>query len=96
MRYIFSVLALLAAITTSQAQPSPQQFLQYQPGTRFTPHFKVMEYFRKVAESVKNVKLETYGETYEGRPLMIAILSSPENMARLEEIRRHAARATAR
>ncbi|MGN6509396.1 MAG: M14 metallopeptidase family protein, partial [Chitinophaga sp.] len=89
MRYIFSVLALLAAITTSQAQPSPQQFLQYQPGTRFTPHFKVIEYFRKVAESVRNVKLETYGETYEGRPLMIAVLSSPENMARLEEIRQH-------
>lgn len=89
MRYIFSVFAALIAITTTQAQPSPQQFLQYQPGTRFTPHFKVMEYFRQVAENAKNVKLETYGETYEGRPLVMAVLSSPENMARLEEIRQH-------
>ncbi|RPD38341.1 M14 family metallopeptidase [Chitinophaga barathri] len=89
MRYIFLFLAILAAIPTSQAQPSPQTFLQYQPGARFTPHFKVMEYFRQVAEASKNVKLETYGETYEGRPLVMAILSSPENMARLEDIRKH-------
>lgn len=89
MKYIFLALAVFAAITASQAQPSPETYLKYPLGTRFTPHFKVMEYFREVAATAKNVKLETYGETYEGRPLMMAIISSPENMARLEEIRTH-------
>jgi hypothetical protein len=69
-------------------QQAPAEFLQYELGTRFTPHFKVVDYFKHIAASVKNVKLETYGSSYEGRPLLMAIVASPENMARLEEIRK--------
>lgn len=69
--------------------PTPEQFLGYPLGTRFTPHYKVVDYFRQVATAVKNVKLEQYGSTYEGRPLIMAIVASPENYSRLEEIRQH-------
>jgi hypothetical protein len=82
--------AILLGFLRSGAQaPTPDQFLGYPLGTRFTPHYRVIDYFRQVAASVKNVKLEQYGTTYEGRPLMMAIVASPENAARLDEIRQH-------
>ncbi len=92
MRHILLTLTLLSGTilsTFAQTAPSPSDFLQYPLGTRFTPHFKVVDYFRQVAATNKTVKLETYGETYEGRPLLMAIVASPENMARLEEIRQN-------
>lgn len=67
---------------------SPDQFLGYELGSHFTPHFKVAEYFRQTAlASAKNIKLIEYGKTNEGRPLMVAVVSAAENIAKLEQIR---------
>lgn len=66
---------------------TPEQFLGYKPGDRFTPHHRMVDYFEHVASQNPNIKLIQYGETNEKRPLIIAILSSPENMAKLEQIR---------
>jgi hypothetical protein len=67
---------------------SPDQFLGYKLGSRYTPHFKVVTYFKHVAEAVPTmVKLEQYGETNEGRPLLLAYIASSENTSRLESIR---------
>lgn len=66
---------------------TPEQFLGYKPGDRFTPHHRMVDYFEHVAANNPDVKLIQYGETNEMRPLIMAIFSSSENMARLEEIR---------
>ncbi len=66
---------------------TPEQFLGYKPGDRFTPHYRMVDYFEHVAAQNPNVKLIQYGETNEKRPLIVAILSSPENMGKLEQIR---------
>ncbi len=66
---------------------TPEQFLGYKPGDRFTPHHRMVDYFEHVAEALPNVQLIQYGETNEQRPLILAIFSSAENMAILEEIR---------
>ncbi len=72
----------------SQDLPSPGSFLGYGLGTRFTPHAHIIEYFKKVAQMAPDrVKLESYGETYEGRPLLLAFIASPENLKRLDWIR---------
>ncbi|HEX8061414.1 MAG TPA: hypothetical protein VF473_10790, partial [Cyclobacteriaceae bacterium] len=79
-----SLLLLLLCATTSFAQTalqSPEQFLGYNLGDRFTRHHRVVEYFRHVDESMPNVKVEQYGKTYEDRPLVFAIVTSPENFA---------------
>ena len=72
-----AVLFLLLCIymLAAKAQQSPAEFLGYQPGARFTPHYKVVDYFRKIAEGNAMMRFETYGQTYEGRPLVLAILS---------------------
>lgn len=74
--------------TFAQSIQPPEQFLGYPLGSRFTPHHRILAYFEYLASAAKDrVKFSQYGETYEHRPLTIAIISSPENMSRLEEIR---------
>jgi hypothetical protein len=78
---------LLAMVSTAQVQ-SPDQFLGYKLGSRYTPHYKIVNYFNQVAkQSPDMVKLEQYGETNEGRPLLLAYIASKENLANLEKIR---------
>jgi hypothetical protein len=80
-------LVLISATLSAQEIKSPGQFLGYEPGTRFTLHNKVNEYFRYVAEVSPNAEWVQYGETYEGRTLGVCFVSSPENLANLEQLR---------
>ncbi len=82
------LLLLCFTVSTAFAQiPSPDEFLGYALGSKFTPHQNVAAYFKKVAEGNKNLKLITYGKTYEGRELLMAVISDQENMNNLEQIR---------
>lgn len=81
-------LFLLFVVTAAHAQlQSPAQFLGYELGDRFTRHHRVVEYFRHVDQALGNVKVEQYGETYEHRPLIYAVIASDENFAKLDQIR---------
>ncbi|MFQ5570625.1 MAG: M14 family metallopeptidase [Rhodothermales bacterium] len=80
----------LCAVSSAGAQDrllSPAEFLGYELGSRFTPHHRVVDYVEHVAAHASTVRLQRYGETNEGRPLLVALVSSEENMARLEDIR---------
>jgi murein tripeptide amidase MpaA len=67
---------------------SPEEFLGYKIGTRYTPHWKIVNYFNYVAaHNTSTVKLEKYGETNEGRHLLVTFISSAENIQRLDAIR---------
>ena len=81
-----SFLLVFSGFLQAQTQ-SPAEFLGYELGDRFSRHFQVIDYFKHVAENNANVNLIKYGETYENRPLHLAIVASPENFERLEEIR---------
>ncbi|MFK7843715.1 MAG: M14 family metallopeptidase [Rhodothermales bacterium] len=91
MRNYITLLTLVLGLTSvapAQAQlQSPENFLGYALGERFTFHHRVIDYFEHVAAESPQVVIEQYGETYEGRPLITAYIASPENMGRLEEIR---------
>ena len=86
-RFLFSLLLLLITGISFAQLKSPEAFLGYKIGSRYTPHFKVVNYYNHVAAN-SNIKLTQYGETNEGRPLLLAFISSPENMKNLENIRR--------
>ena len=79
----------LACIAFAQELQSPSEFLGYKLGSQFTSHFRIVEYFKYVAQTSKHVKLLQYGSTNEGRPLMAMFIASDENISRLEEIRQH-------
>ena len=80
------LITLTTAVSAQNVLP-PAEFLGYELGDRFTRHHQVVDYFEHVAANSDLVEIETYGSTYEGRTLMTAYVSSPENMANLEAIR---------
>ena len=80
------LLGISSTIVKSQVQ-SPKDFLGYELGEHFTPHHKVMSYFKHIADESGMVSLEKYGETNERRDLMLAFVASEANHARLDEIR---------
>ncbi len=96
-RFPLVPLLLLAAVVGSFLAPgeskaqqtlqSPEEFLGFEAGERFNPHHRVVDYVRHVAEASSRVELEEYGRTHEHRPLLVAFVSSEENLAALEEIR---------
>lgn len=82
----FAILSF-SAISQERLQ-APAAFLGYSLGAKYTPHHRIVSYFRSVADaSPATVKLVQYGETNEGRPLMLAFISSAENIANLDRIR---------
>ncbi|MEN9686771.1 MAG: hypothetical protein RLZZ28_2557 [Bacteroidota bacterium] len=84
------LLLLLTSFIYGFAQnlQSPEQFMGYKIGTHYTRHHRIVEYFKSVAlAKPEMVKVEKYGETNEGRELMLAFISSPENLQKLEAIR---------
>lgn len=82
----FCALSLLHSISWAQLQ-SPEEFLGYELGEQWTPHYKVLNYVQYVAEESPLVTLNQYGKTNEGRELVYAVISSEENHANLDEIR---------
>lgn len=79
---------VLSVIANAQNVESPEQFLGYKLGTKFTRHDKIVSYFQYVASvHPEMVKIEKYGETNEGRTLLLAYIALPENSKKLEAIR---------
>lgn len=99
MKFKFALLSFLCSfIMLGQAVKSPSEFLGYELGTRFSRHHQVMDYYNHLAKTApEKIKIQAYGKTYEHRSLMVAYISSPENIANLENIRQeqlNAARGT--
>ncbi|MBI5008567.1 MAG: zinc carboxypeptidase [Bacteroidia bacterium] len=92
MRKWFSALVLSVAIISpirSQNIKSPDEFFGYELGTQFTYHHKAVEYFRYIADNSPLAEYREYGTTYEGRTLGVCFISSEENLANLEELRKN-------
>jgi hypothetical protein len=67
--------------------PSPGVFLGFERGVRYARSHEIVEYFRYVDSASDRVSVQEHGRSWEGRPLIHAVISSPQNLARLGEIR---------
>lgn len=77
-----------SAVNAQNSLQTPEQFLGYPLGSQFTTHAQILDYVRYLAaQAPTRCKFQPYGTTYEGRPLVVAIISSEANMSRLEDIR---------
>ena len=74
------------------AIPAPSEFLGFPVGQRTATSAQIDAYARRLAEASERVQLVEYGETFEGRPLLYLVISSPANLARSEEIQSGMAR----
>jgi len=87
--FLTAVLSLLctAALVAQPAVPSPEEFLGYKMGERFTPHHRILDYFGELTRRTGLITMRQIGTTYEERPLVLATLTSAKNHAALEQIR---------
>ena len=87
-RFLFSLILLLSLTLTAQQLKSPSEFLGYELGSEFTRHYEVVDYYEYLAKAAPDrVKLTVYGQTNERRPLIVAYVSSAQNISNLEDIR---------
>ncbi|MEM1359268.1 MAG: M14 family zinc carboxypeptidase [Bacteroidota bacterium] len=66
--------------------PTPEEFLGWQIGDWHISHDLMQAYLKTLAASSDRVILQEYARSYEERPLMVLIFTSPENHKNLGEL----------
>ncbi len=66
--------------------PTPESVLGFSVGERPARYEEAMRYFQALAEASPRVKWVVSGKTHEGRLLHYALISSEENLAKLDDI----------
>ena len=84
------VAAQQRAPATSPRLTTPQEALGFTVGAdyRLPTYTQQQRWWEKLARQSPRMKLDTIGTTAEGRPQLMAIISSPANLARLAEYRK--------
>jgi hypothetical protein len=74
--------------------PTPESVLGFRPGAdyKLATYDQSVDYFKKVAAASKYVKLLEAGKTSQGRTMYYALVSSPDNLARIDRYREIARR----
>lgn len=67
--------------------PTPKQFLGFNPGEHHVSHDQLLFYMRELANRSSRIISMEIGTTYENRPLIFLIISSEENLAKIDKIR---------
>jgi len=76
------------SVAYNPAIPKPKEVIYHEVGEWHITHDRLVNYMRAIAAAApERVKIETMGYTYENRPQLLLIITSPKNHQRLEEIR---------
>ena len=68
--------------------PTIRQVLGHEPGERIAPPEEIHRYFEALAKAApERVRLYEYARSWEGRRLIYAVIASPDNIGRLDEIK---------
>src|SRR5215510_12947202 len=84
------LLVCLSAAVTGQAKiPTPAEVFAFTPGEdrKLASWDQVVDYFQRLDGASDRVTFETLGTTTMGKPFVMATISSPANLARLEEFK---------
>ena len=85
------LLFLVTGVATAQKKiPTPAEVFGFAPGEdrKLASWDQVVSYFKQLDGASDRVVFETLGNTTMGKPFVMATISSPANLARLEEIRK--------
>lgn len=95
MRLLRLLLALSLLTIPAAAQgpvPTFREVTGHAFGERITQHHQAMAYLERLAAASPRVTLVRMGQSWERRDLVMAVVTAPENHARLEEIRQNSLR----
>src|ERR1700730_13477862 len=78
------------AVAENRSIPAPEDVLGFRPGDdrKLASWAKVIEYFEKLDAASDRVKFEELGKSTMGAPFVMATISAPENLARLDDYRK--------
>ncbi|MEO8472049.1 MAG: M14 family metallopeptidase [Chryseolinea sp.] len=74
-------------ITYHPSVPTPKSIIGHEVGEWHVTHDRLVNYMYALDKASDRVSLEVTGQTYEGRPLLLLIITSPKNHQQLETIR---------
>jgi hypothetical protein len=89
--FVAALLCLIPATLAAQA-PAFREVAGHDFGERVTLHHQMVRYVERLAAESPRVTMERLGHSVQGRELVLAVVTSPENHARLAEIRANAQR----
>ena len=94
LRVAIPLLLVVTAAVAANGIPTPESVFGFQPGAdyKLATYEQSLDYFRKIDAASKNVKLVLAGTTSQGRPMYFALVSSQENLARIDHLREIARR----
>lgn len=76
-------------VTYNDDIPTPHDVLHQEVGEWHIRHDQLVQYMHAIAEASDRATIVETGRTYENRQLLSLVFTSPENHARLEEIRQN-------
>ena len=85
------LLFLVTGVATAQKKiPTPAEVFGFAPGEdrKLASWDQVVNYFQQLDGASDRVVFETLGNTTMGKPFVMATISSPANLARVEELRK--------
>ncbi len=87
---LFLLVAFTPSVKSQKKIPTPAEVLGFAPGEdrKLASWDQVVDYFRQLDGASERVVFETLGDTTMGKPFVMATISSPANLARLEELRK--------
>ena len=74
-------------ITYNENIPTPKEVIGHEVGEWHVTHDKLMFYMQTLAEKSDRITIETRGETFEGRPILLLTITAPKNHQNIESIR---------
>jgi hypothetical protein len=79
----------LALAAQQPAVPTPADVLGFTPGDDYqiADYTQLLDYFRKLDAASDRVRVEVVGKTTEGRDMIVAVITAPENFATLDRYR---------
>src|SRR5260221_225846 len=95
MRTLLALLASIALTAAPQADnrsssvPIPDSVFGFAPGAdyKLATYDQSIEYFKKLAAASRSIKLFEAGTTTQGRTMYFALISTPENLAKIDRYR---------
>lgn len=67
--------------------PTPKDVIGHEVGEWHVTHDKLMFYMQTLAKASDRMTIETRGETFEGRPILLLTVTTPKNHENIEQIR---------
>lgn len=86
----FSVLILLPAVLLAQNLLTPEQHFGHQMGAegQIIDFYNGLKYYQQLAKQSDRILYTELGKTTDGNPFVLLTISAPENLQRIDEIKR--------